>query len=182
MGIDWPNPEGTGGIFVDAAIHDYDAARFLIGREVHQISAFGGNLVHSKDAMHGDLDTCFTILTFEDETCALLEWSRYAAYGYDVYSEVVGTDGALRIGSLRHMPLVSLTKQGAAADILPSFQVRFSEAYRDELQAFARSILVGTPVTPNAEDARWALHIALQAKKSFEQGRTIQVPSLSLLR
>lgn len=177
-GVEWPDPMTTGGIFLDAAIHDYDAARFLMGREIRQICAFGGNLIHSRAHMHGDLDTCHTFLTFEDETCGVLEWTRFSPYGYDAYTEVVGTEGALRIGGTRKLPLVTLSQRGKVEDIMLSFISRFDEAYRAELLAFAQSILEQTAPTPNVDDARMALHLALLARESFEKGQPLEVADL----
>src|SRR5205807_1859133 len=94
------NPTTGGGIFLDSAIHDYDAARFLMGREVVDVTANGATLLHAEVAAAGDIDTCATVLTFDDGTLGLTEWNRIASYGYDVFAEVMGSDGALRIGGL----------------------------------------------------------------------------------
>jgi myo-inositol 2-dehydrogenase / D-chiro-inositol 1-dehydrogenase len=48
---------GSGGIFLDMTIHDFDMARHLVGSEVREVYAAGGVLVEPALAEFGDLDT-----------------------------------------------------------------------------------------------------------------------------
>src|SRR5207237_8277559 len=73
------DPLTGGGIFLDAAIHDYDAGRFLLGQEVVSVSAQGATLLHTHLTALGDIDTCATELTFAGGALALTERNRIAA-------------------------------------------------------------------------------------------------------
>ena len=58
------DPTKSGGIFLDAAMHDYDAGRFLMGAEIIRIGAHGATLLHEHLAPLGDIDTSASVLTF----------------------------------------------------------------------------------------------------------------------
>ncbi|WP_242909892.1 Gfo/Idh/MocA family protein [Actinomadura terrae] len=164
----------NGGLFLNCAIHDFDAARFLLGREVRGVTATGAALVHKGLRDKGDIDTCSTTLHLDGDAMALTEWSRYATYGYDIAMEVVGTEGMVQFGSERDRAVLV---RRPARDGASVFEI-FGDAYRDSVEAFAASLVNGTPASPGVEDARTALHIALAARRSFETGRSVPVEAL----
>jgi inositol 2-dehydrogenase len=172
------DPAKSGGIFLDAAIHDYDAARFLLGREVVRVCAQGATLVHHHLTPLGDVDTCATVLTFDDGALGIVEWNRCSAYGYDVRAEVQGTEGALQIGSLRRHDVMRLDARGVLHDTPPWFAERFGDAYRAQIEGFATAIRDGTFATPGVEDARRSLLVALTARESAQRGVPVAVPEL----
>lgn len=164
----------NGGLFLNCAIHDYDAARYLLGREVESVSATGAALVHKGLGDLGDLDTCFTTLFFGPDAIAHTEWSRYATYGYDVELEVVGTRGIVHFGRDQDRTVLVRDMQGG----LTVFDV-FTDAYRRSIEAFASAIADGTPMSPGITDARVALQIALTARASCAAGgAAISLPAL----
>lgn len=159
----------NGGLFLNAAIHDYDAARFLMGREITSLSATGAALVYPGLAQVGDVDTCATTLFFENNAMAMLEWSRYATYGYDIGAEIIGTEGMIRIGREQASSVAIYHKKG---DVQSVFDV-FADAYAAEIDGFAQSIAAAKPTTPGIEDARIALNLALLARNSYEAGNKL---------
>lgn len=168
----------NGGLFLNCAIHDYDAARFLMNREVLKLSATGAALVHRELATFNDIDTSATTLLLEDNAMAITEWSRYATYGYDIGAEVVCTKGVIQIGRERTAPLFVKHRDESA----PGVFEEFANAYAAELEGFAQAIQDNTPTTPGIEDARIALHLALLARNSFEQeGKLVKVAALKPL-
>lgn len=172
------DPATSGGIFLDAAIHDYDAARFLLGREVVRVTAQGATLMHHHLTVLGDIDTCATTLVFEGGALGLTEWNRCSPYGYDVRAEVIGTEGALQIGSVRRGDVTLLNESGATVETTPWFAERFGEAYRAEIEAFVDAVREGHAASPGIEDARRSLLVALTARASYERGVTREVPEL----
>ena len=48
----------SGGLFRDCSIHDFDILRWVTGREVVSVSAFGANRATPFFAEAGDVDTC----------------------------------------------------------------------------------------------------------------------------
>jgi myo-inositol 2-dehydrogenase / D-chiro-inositol 1-dehydrogenase len=51
---------GSGGLFLDLSVHDFDLARFLVG-EVEEVNAWGGVLIDEKFAQANDADTAVTL-------------------------------------------------------------------------------------------------------------------------
>lgn len=179
--IAYHDPANSGGIFLDAAIHDFDAARFLMGDEVVRVRAHGANLAHPELAAIGDVDTCVTLLDFASGALAVCEWNRFAGYGEEIFAEVQGTEGTLRIGGSQRRPLLTLAGGQATRELVAGFGLRFAAAFRDELEAFVDALQAGKPPQPGVEDARRALQIALCARQSFAEQRPIEVPSLPSL-
>jgi len=94
-----PRPEflaGSGGIFIDMGIHDFDAARWLVG-EVGSVSAHGAALSEPGIAEIGDFDSAVVVLTFTSGALGVVDISRVAGYGYDSSTELVGRHATVRI-------------------------------------------------------------------------------------
>ncbi|MCR8634164.1 inositol 2-dehydrogenase [Paenibacillus radicis (ex Xue et al. 2023)] len=165
----------SGGIFLDMAIHDYDLARFLMNSEVDSVTAHGAVLVHSfMEELH-DSDQSLTYLRFASGAAGDVEASRNALYGYDIRSEVVGTEGTIQIGSLQHHDLRILTLKGSTHDIVPSFPERFKDAYQLEMKHFIDCILQGESPSVTAEDGKAAQQIAEAATQSFKTGVEVKL-------
>ncbi|HUH46157.1 MAG TPA: Gfo/Idh/MocA family oxidoreductase, partial [Arenibacter sp.] len=75
--------EKSGGLFLDMTIHDFDMARFVVGKEVAEVYAKGAVLIDPLIGEAGDIDTAVITLTYTDGTMAIIDNSRQAAYGYD---------------------------------------------------------------------------------------------------
>ena len=97
-----PPPAGyipsSGGIFRDCAVHDFDAIRWVTGREVVQVYAVGANRGEEFFCEAGDVDTAAAVLTLDDGTLALVSCGRYNAAGYDVRLELLGSQGSVCSG------------------------------------------------------------------------------------
>lgn len=168
----------NGGLFLNAAIHDYDATRFLMDGEVTRMTATGAALAYPELAEYKDIDTCTTTMFLGKRAMAMTEWSRYATYGYDIGAEVVGTDGMIQIGKGHEGSMVIRRKNEHA----PGVTDEFADAYMSEVENFATSIREQRPATPGIEDARIALHLALAARFSYENdGESVDISPLQPL-
>jgi len=161
----------NGGLFLNAAIHDYDVARFLLEQEALEISANGAALVYAELRKYQDIDTCATTMLMSNNTMAITEWSRYASYGYDISAEVIGTDGIVQIGHGQDDGVTVRLRNERSPKVIDVFR----DSYAAEIDAFALAIKNDTMPTPSVEDARIALHIALLARQSFEENKVIMV-------
>src|SRR5215469_6843090 len=117
------------------------------------------------------------ILAWSNWQCRVLLESRY---GYDIYTEVVGSKATLRIGYLRQTALTLLSTEGIGHDVVDHFLVRFAEAYLNQLHDFVRRILTGSQPRVTGYDARKALAIALAASRSCRDSRTVHVSDESV--
>jgi scyllo-inositol 2-dehydrogenase (NAD+) len=161
--------ERSGGIFIDLMIHDIDLAHFLMGEKVTKVAAFGSVIKYPDFIKANDVDQALAFLEFESGCIGDIEGSRCAFYGYDVRTEIVGTDGTLLIGSNRKNNVSILTNTGNRHEIIPVFQERFTNAYINELSAFANCIAQQLPSTSSVEDSIRALKVAHAATSSFQQ-------------
>lgn len=161
--------ERSGGIFIDLMIHDIDLAHYLMGKAVTEVAAFGSIIKYPDFKKAGDIDQALAYLKFENGSIGDLEGSRNAFYGYDVRTEIIGTEGTLLIGSNRKSNVQLLTDTGNRHEIIPVFQERFATAYVNELSAFAYAIEQGQPSLATVSDSIRALKVAHAATKSFQQ-------------
>jgi len=164
---------GSGTLFLDSSIHEFDLARWLMKDEVAEVHAFGGTLACPELAQFGELDAGIVNLRFSRGAIGNVESFRQSRYGYDIYTEVVGADATLRIGYLRQTALTVLTGDGVSHDVVSQFLVRFAEAYLNELRDFVRAVRASSPPSVTGQDARRALAIALAAEKSCRDSRSV---------
>lgn len=165
---------GSGGLFRDMTIHDFDMARYLAG-DVARVHAFGGNLIDAAIGRLGDIDSC--VISLEARSGALLQInnSRRSVYGYDQRIEVFGAAGMLQAGN-RHATTVeaSNAERSAARDpVLHFFLERYSEAYRLELDAFVTAAEEGRPMSPDLSDGIEALNLAVAAAESLRTAAAV---------
>ena len=173
----YADPRNSGGLILDLGIHDFDLARFFMG-EVATVSAIGGTFAHPELATVGDIDNAVITLTFRDGRLGIVDLSRNGVYGYDVFTEILGDAGALRVGYLRETPLAVMTSNSVAHDTVPSFLDRFGVAYTTQLQNFAQNVLLGRPAPVTMDDAVEAMRVALAARQSLTSGRPVDVGSV----
>ena len=74
----------SGGIFRDLHIHDFDAIRFVTGREVVDVYADGAVRATRWFADHGDVDAAAAVLRLQGGPLAVLTGTRRDPLGYDV--------------------------------------------------------------------------------------------------
>jgi inositol 2-dehydrogenase len=164
-----------GNLFIDLGVHDFDLARWLMGQEVRQVQAIGGALVYHRLAKEGGVDNGLVNIVFADGALGNVELSRNAAYGYDVRTEVLGSEGGLLIGGLQQTPLTMMSPAGVSHDVFPWFPERFKEAYLNEMRYFVECVRADRFPSPDGEDDRAALEIALAATESLKSGRPVEL-------
>ncbi|MFN8445595.1 MAG: Gfo/Idh/MocA family oxidoreductase [Caldilineaceae bacterium] len=87
--------KGSGGIFLDMTIHDWDMAALISGSEIERGLCPGRRHSRSRDCS-GDIDTHVTLLRFANGLIGTIDNCRQAVYGYDQRVEVLGTKGAIQ--------------------------------------------------------------------------------------
>jgi myo-inositol 2-dehydrogenase/D-chiro-inositol 1-dehydrogenase len=167
---------GSGGIFLDMTIHDFDMARYLTGSEVVQVYATGAVRIEPAFADAGDLDTAVVTLVHESGCITAIDNSRRAVYGYDQRVEVFGSRGmAASENPLRHNG-IARTADGTHTQPLPHFFLeRYGESYVREWEAFVAALRAGEAPPVGPVDARAPLVIGLAAWRSVREGRTVRV-------
>ena len=182
-----PPPERLRGerLLLDAASHDFDCARWLLG-EIKEVAAFGRALDAAQGAAPGavpratrdasggttrvEYDHVITVLRTTGGVLGTVETSRRSGYGFECRTEVLGDDGALATdGTPLHG--VEQRRAGTTRRALPrDFEARFADAYVAQLTAFADSIRTDSPPRVSGADGIAALRIALAAEESLRAG------------
>ena len=171
------DPNKGGGLFIDMLLHDFDLARFLMQDEVATVFADEANLVVDSEGIERFADNVTVSLRFRNGALGAAHASMHAGYGYDVRSEVFGSEGSLMLGGLSRTDLtLCAAGKGVSQPLtflpqgkLPHFMVRFEQAYIAEMTAFVECILNDTPPSVTEEDAVKAFKIALAATESAEE-------------
>src|SRR6266508_281085 len=81
---------GSGGIFLDMTIHDFDMARYVTGSEVVEVYARGALRVDPSFAQADDVDTAVVTLTHANGCLTVIDNSRETVYDYDQRVEAFG--------------------------------------------------------------------------------------------
>jgi myo-inositol 2-dehydrogenase/D-chiro-inositol 1-dehydrogenase len=158
--------ETSGGLFRDMTIHNFDCVRWLMGEEVSELFAMGSAIVSPVFRELDDVDTSVVSLRFANDSLGVIDNSRRSGFGYDVRTEVFGSEGALMIGYARDTPMLRLDAAGIHSDHIHWFLERFDQAYIDELKVFVDGILSGAPPPVDGADARAAIVLAYAAEAS----------------
>ena len=169
---------GSGGIFRDCAVHDFDAIRWVTGREVVEVYATGAN--------RGDRATSPRPATStprprsSPSTTARSPWSPTPATtraattsGWSCTASADSVAAGLDDG----LPLRSL-EPGVTFPAGPPhgfFMDRFAAAFRAELAAFTE-VVAGTRPSPcTVQDALEAACIAEAATLSLQEHRPVEI-------
>ena len=166
--------KGSGGFFADVTVHDFDAARWLVG-EIAEVTAAGAALSDPGFEEAGDIDNAVVTLRFANGALGVIDNSRVAGYGYECSSEILGHRGTLRIGNHRRVAVETLTPGRVCRDHVSDFIERFSDAYREELEHFARAVRGEKQTGASGADAAAATVLAQAAERSHREGKTVRL-------
>jgi myo-inositol 2-dehydrogenase/D-chiro-inositol 1-dehydrogenase len=169
--------KGSGGIFRDMLIHDFDIFRWILcadGDEAVWLCATGACLVDPEIATVGDIDSAAVTIRTRQGRLAQINTSRRAAYGYDQRFEVLGSKGMLQCGNHRPTEVVQSDAQGVHADKPEHFFLqRYREAYRLELAHFFETLQSGGTFRTTIADGVAAQRLADAASESFKSGQSV---------
>jgi scyllo-inositol 2-dehydrogenase (NAD+) len=172
--LEYLDPAHSGGLFVDCGIHDLDLARWFMG-DIASLYSIGGTLAYPEMKEIGDIDNAITTLNFATGALGVIDLSRNGVYGYDIRTEILGTEGTLKIGYLRETPILIMTKNGITHDTVPYFTERFEQAYIAQLQNFVENILQNKPPAVTCADGVAALQASVAATLSFKENRPVTI-------
>lgn len=166
--------KNSGGLFLDMTIHDIDMARFLVGDRVIQVSSNGTVFGDLQIGAYDDIDTAVVTLIFSNGCMVQIDNSRYCSYGYDQRIEIFGEKGKLTTNNILENS-VQITNSSGHHDARAQyfFIDRYADSYLNILKNFVENILNNKPSSVSAEDGLAALSIALAAKKSLVENRSI---------
>lgn len=157
----------SGGLFKDMAIHDFDMARWLFGEEPTEIFAAASCLVDPGIGAAGDVDTAKTTLRTASGKLCVISNSRRSGYGYDQRIEAFGSGGQLRADNVLENSVSAWREGGMSSSALQNFFLqRYAEAYRREVDHFAKILSGEAAPSVGYADGVAALALAEAAERS----------------
>ena len=170
-------------MFLDMTIHDFDMARYIMGKEVKEVYAVAGAFVSEEVARANDIDTAVVTLKFEDGTMALIDNSRKAVYGYDQRLEIFGSGGMAKVENNNHDTHTLYNESGAHSSLpLDFFMDRYTSSYLNEAKNFIYAIQTNSDVAITGDDGLEALKIGIAAGISAKENRPVKIEEISQLQ
>lgn len=167
--------KGSGGMFLDMTIHDFDMARYLSGSEVVEVYAAAGVLVDPAIGQAGDVDTAVITLKFANGAIGTIDNSRKAVYGYDQRAEVFGSGGMAASANNTPNAAVYSGAEGVCSEKpLYFFLERYMDSFIAEMHDFIEAVREDKPTPVTALDGRKPVVIAMAARKSMLENRPVK--------
>ncbi len=167
---------GSGGLFLDMMIHDFDMARYLLKEEVTEIMATGHCLIDSSIGKCGDIDTAVVLLKFQSGALGTIDNSRQAVYGYDQRIEVFGSEGSVVVENKTPTEVTLHSAESIQSDKpLYFFLERYQEAYLAEMNHFITCILEDKKPCVGGLDGKISVAMGYAALESLNRGGFVKV-------
>src|SRR5262249_3054802 len=126
-------------------------------------------------AQFGDAVAGVVNLKFTRGAIGNIESSAQSVYGYDVRTEIVGSEASIFIGITHRTSVAFLSANGSSQPLSDHYPTPFADAYVAELSDFTERILNDKPLQVTGEDGLRALAIAAAAEKSSLESKPVKV-------
>jgi myo-inositol 2-dehydrogenase/D-chiro-inositol 1-dehydrogenase len=170
---------GSGGIFRDLHVHDFDIASWIVDSPIATVQATRAIRGEGAYAEFDDADVTKIIATTESGIPISITGTRHDARGHDVRLEVFGSQDSVSAGITPRTPLLTLDSAsvGIDTDVYSGFIDRFRDAFRSETAAFV-DLITGAenPCPPKA--ALDALRASIACERSVATGKVIEVKTV----
>jgi myo-inositol 2-dehydrogenase / D-chiro-inositol 1-dehydrogenase len=170
---------GSGGIFRDLHVHDFDLVRWLTGSDIESVFATKQVREYQDYAECDDADVSAISLTTVSGVQVVITGARHDAVGHDVRLEVFGSADSVSAGLNSRTPIRTMEGDlGLNTDPYTGFVDRFRDAFRRETNSFV-SLAAGEIENPTPPDsALESLRVAIACEKSIEEHRAIAVADI----
>lgn len=171
----------SGGIFVDANIHDIDLALWYFGADsiIKSVTAVGINARLTDLSQHQDVDNGVGIVEFHNGKIAYFYASRMMAAGQIDTTEIIGTHGKIVVNGNPQKNLVEMHEaNGIRREVPQTYYDRFEEAFVTESNEFTECVLDGKELPFGLSGAITAVKIGDALQKSLRTGRKLEFNEL----
>jgi myo-inositol 2-dehydrogenase/D-chiro-inositol 1-dehydrogenase len=168
---------GSGGIFRDCAVHDFDVLRWITGQNAVEVYATGTVQGDPLFAEYGDVDTAAVVVRFDGGALGIVSAARYNARGYDCRLEVHGFNNSVVAGWDQGTPLQNMDPGNdfPAGPYHHFFMDRFTDAFRAELAAFVNVVKGDAIPGATVADAVEVAWLAEAATESLRRGAPVRI-------
>jgi predicted dehydrogenase len=162
----------NGGAIVDLGCHSVDLVRWFSGSEIIEVTAYHSNLKFPQIANFKDNGAI--LLRMKDGSTALLRTDWLSALGaadfMDYFLIISGDNGALEVrdGADKHVRYATDTRGFSLVDPV--------EPSHGMIQDFLNNVRGNGPTVLTTRDAMEATRVTLHARRSADEGRTLQIP------
>ncbi len=163
------HPSATSeGVLVNSMIHEFDSVPWLLDDPLAAVTVFAPAV--PPGALQ---DVQVAVLETVGGRVVTVEVSVNARYGYDIHTEVTGTEGTVSLTSPYGISRRTASLDGR--EVKSDFVERFVDAYRVELAAWVEGVRAGSLPAPSAWDAHLANLGAFAAVDSLQGGGRVAV-------
>jgi len=166
----------SGGIFVDANVHDIDLALWFFGQDsmVKSVVAFGVIARTPGLEKYGDIDNGVSVVEFWGGRIAYFYASRMMMAGQTDSTEIIGTHGKLTVNASPANDLVEMHEpSGIRREIAQTYYDRFEQAFVRESNEFTECILDDKKLPFKLSGAIQAVKIGQALTESLRTGKKI---------
>ena len=157
------------GVLVNSMIHEFDSVPWMLDDRLVAVTVFAPKVPDGalQDVQVAVLETAGGIVV-------TAEVSVNARYGYDIHTEVTGTEGTVSLTPPYGLSVRSRNVDGRQVN--SDFVARFADAYRIELSSWIAGLRAGDAPYPSAWDGHLANLAAFAAVDSLHGGGRVEVP------
>jgi myo-inositol 2-dehydrogenase/D-chiro-inositol 1-dehydrogenase len=171
---------GSGGIFRDLHVHDFDLVRWITGSEVETVYATKAVRAHRQYAEFDDADVAMVQAVTASGVQVNVRGARHDALGHDVRLELHGERDSLAAGLNRRTPLHGVDGSlDLNADPYLGFVDRFREAFRQETASFVGLVGDENPNPCPPDSALESLRTAIACERSVAAGVPVRVAEVT---
>lgn len=166
----------SGGIFIDMAIHDIDLMRWFLGSDPVEVYATGSTFKHPEFKEAGDDETGVAMYKCENGAVGFVHVGRTAPHGYHVETEIIGTEGSIRVSPVPAKNLCMIyNNQGVVQECVSGFPERFAESYRLEMEDFINCVQNGVKPEVTVYDGTKSTQIGFATTEAYRQGGIVKI-------
>ena len=166
----------SSGLFIGMGVHDVDLMHWFLGSRAVSVSAIGGNFAYPEFGEFGDVEVGLALYQFENGAMGMLHTGRTAPHGYHIETEIVGTEGSIRISPVPQKNLaVIYGKDGVTVECVEEFRERFTQAFLLELSEFINCIRTGRKPDMDVSDAVAATTVVEATTRAFKEHSIMRI-------
>ena len=168
--------EGSGSIYRDLHVHDFDLVRWITQSEIAKVYATQAVREHQQYAKYNDADVSLISLTTKSGVQVAITGTRHNPVGHDVRFEVFGSKDSIAVGLNLKTPIHDIEGEiGFNAIRYSGFIERFRQAFAEESRAFINFVDGKTPNPCPPINARQALSVAIACEQSIISGAAVEI-------
>lgn len=166
----------SAGLFVSMGVHDIDLIHWFLESRASKVYAVGGNYAYPQFGEFGDIEVGCALYEMENGTMGILHTGRTAVHGYHIETEIIGTEGSIRISPVPQKNLAMLYKNdGVTIECVEEFRERFKKAYYIELREFINCILENRKPDVTVYEGTACTTAVLATAKAFKEKSMVEI-------